>query len=64
MISTAAPESIAYANSLEAAVQSFSVIGFNLVHHYSQVSPNISGTSLDEMFNAIKYEGRSRYQFV
>ncbi|CAC5423154.1 Guanylate cyclase soluble subunit beta-2,Soluble guanylate cyclase gcy-31,Soluble guanylate cyclase gcy-35,Head-specific guanylate cyclase,Receptor-type guanylate cyclase gcy-28,Soluble guanylate cyclase gcy-36,Guanylate cyclase soluble subunit alpha-1,Retinal guanylyl cyclase 2,Heat-stable enterotoxin receptor,Soluble guanylate cyclase 88E,Guanylate cyclase soluble subunit beta-1,Guanylate cyclase soluble subunit alpha-2 [Mytilus coruscus] len=58
MISTAAPESIAYANSLEAALQSFSVIGFNLVHHYSQVSTNISGTSLDEMFNAIKYEGR------
>ena len=61
MISTSAQESIAYSNSLESAIDSLSVIGFNIVHHYKEVSRNISSQSLDEMLNAIKYEGRSKY---
>ncbi|CAC5423157.1 Guanylate cyclase soluble subunit beta-2,Guanylyl cyclase GC-E,Retinal guanylyl cyclase 1,Soluble guanylate cyclase gcy-31,Receptor-type guanylate cyclase gcy-28,Soluble guanylate cyclase gcy-35,Receptor-type guanylate cyclase gcy-4,Guanylate cyclase soluble subunit alpha-1,Receptor-type guanylate cyclase gcy-21,Retinal guanylyl cyclase 2,Heat-stable enterotoxin receptor,Soluble guanylate cyclase 88E,Guanylate cyclase soluble subunit beta-1,Receptor-type guanylate cyclase gcy-13,Receptor-type guanylate cyc len=57
MIATSASESIAYANSLESTIDSWSILGFNLVNRY-EVAPIVDVKTLDEKFQAIKYEAR------
>lgn len=63
MIATSASESIAYANSLESTIDSWSILGFNLVNRY-EVAPIVDVKTLDEKFQAIKYEARSTYEIL
>ncbi|XP_078333485.1 atrial natriuretic peptide receptor 1-like [Crassostrea virginica] len=60
IVSSVDPECDAYATAFISEIETpyWSFTGFFLAHHYARVELNATDSTIDTMYNAIKYEGR------
>ena len=66
IVSSIDPECDAYATAFISEIETpyWSLTGFFLAHHYARVELNVTDSTIDTMYNAIKYEGRSMFFLV
>lgn len=66
IVSSVDPECDAYATAFISEIETpyWSFTGFFLAHHYARVELNATDSTIDTMYNAIKYEGRSMFFLV
>lgn len=66
VISSADSECEAYASAFISEIETpyWASYGFFLAHHYARVELNATDSTIDTMYSAIKYEGRSMFRFV